>query len=143
MTKVLIGTPAYGGVCCTAYTESLLYTIKLLESQGVETTVHFINNQLVTRARNMICSIFMNDETYTHLLFIDSDIQWDPKHVLYLLEHNKECVIGVYPNKAYVKKDTQLVLRPSSGFFVPTIEDGDLVKVEFAATGFMLLKNQL
>tara|TARA_A100001015_G_scaffold195734_1_gene218279 strand:- start:375 stop:1856 length:1482 start_codon:yes stop_codon:yes gene_type:complete len=136
-TKILIGTPAYGGQCYTGYTESLLYTIKLLENSGIETNIKFINNQIVTRARNMIASIFMEDDSYTHLLFIDSDIKWNPQDVLLLLKHNKECVIGVYPNKRY---NHIYQLNPSSVFFKPSIIKENLIKVKYAATGFMMLK---
>ena len=139
-TKILIGTPAHGGICHTAYTESLLHTIMLLSQHGIESRIKFINNQIVTRARNIICSIFMEDDSYTHLLFIDSDVQWNPKYVLHLLEHQKECVIGVYPNKGYTKKDSQIILKPSSAFFEPRIEIDNLVKIKLAATGFMLLE---
>lgn len=139
-TKILIGTPAYAGQCYTAYTESLLDTIKLLENRGIETSIKFINNQIVTRARNMICSIFMEDDSYTHLLFIDSDIKWNPSDVLLLLEHKKECVIGIYPNKKYYRGNGILKLNPSSVFYNPMIEKDNLVKVKLAATGFMLIE---
>ena len=139
-TKILIGTPAYGGQCYTKYTESLLYTIKLLENNNIECEVKFINNQIVTRARNMIASVFMNDESFTHLLFIDSDIEWNPEYVLYLLEHNLECVIGIYPNKQYINEDSKITLNPSSSYFIPKIERNNLIKIKYAATGFMLIK---
>tara|TARA_B100000886_G_scaffold219131_1_gene152151 strand:- start:727 stop:1407 length:681 start_codon:yes stop_codon:yes gene_type:complete len=139
-TKVLIGTPAYGGMCCTAYTEALLYTTMYLSQKNINFNVKFINNQIVTRARNMICSIFMDDESYTHLLFIDADIKWSPEHVIMLLEHDLECVIGVYPNKQYYKIKDDIKLNPSSQFASPQIENNNLVKINKAATGFMLLK---
>lgn len=138
--KILIGTPAYAGQCYTGYTESLLYTMMLLSQYNIKATVKFVNNQLVTRARNMICSIFMNDDSYTHLLFIDADIKWSPEHVLMLLEHDLECSIGIYPNKQYYKINGNLILKPSSSIINPHIEKGTLIKVNKAATGFMLIK---
>ena len=137
--KVLIGTPAYGGMCCTAYTEALLYTTMFLSQKNISFQVKFINNQIVTRARNMICSIFMDDESFTHLLFIDADVQWSPEHIIMLLEHDLECVIGVYPNKQYYKIKGDIKLNPSSVFARPKIEKNNLVKIDKAATGFMLL----
>lgn len=139
--KILIGTPAYGGQCYTGYTESLLYTMMLLSQYNIQVQVKFINNQLVTRARNMISSIFMEDDSFTHLLFIDADIKWSPEYVLMLLEHQQECCIGVYPNKQYYKNDGQLILKPSSLIIQPHIEKGNyLIKVKHGATGFMLIK---
>lgn len=140
--KLLIGVPAYGGMCYTAFTESLLQTKTFLDKCNIDFDVKFINNQIVTRARNMISHIFMNDESYTHLLFIDSDIQWNPTHIIMLLEHNLECVIGIYPNKKYYKKDKQIILNPSSDILPvnPLVSSKEnLLPIKFAATGFMLL----
>ena len=138
--KILIGTPAYAGQCYTGYTESLLYTMMLLSQFKIQANIKFINNQLVTRARNMICSLFMNNDSYTHLLFIDADIKWSPEHVLMLLQHDLECTIGIYPNKKYHKINQNLTLTSSSIITNPTIEKGTLVKVDKGATGFMLIK---
>lgn len=138
--NVLIGTPAYGGMCCTAYTESLLYTTMFLSQKNINFQVKFINNQIVTRARNMICSIFMEDDSFSHLLFIDADVQWSPEHVMMLIEHDLECVIGVYPNKQYYKINGDIKLNPSSVFAKPNMEKDNLIKIDKAATGFMLLK---
>ena len=138
--SILIGTPAYNGMCCTQYTESLIYTFALLSQFNVKFEVKFINNQIVTRARNMICSIFMENESFTHLLFIDADIKWNPHDVVKLLNHDLECSIGIYPNKAYHKINNVLTLYPSSILENTRDECNNLVKISRAATGFMLLK---
>ena len=137
--KILIGTPAYGGLCNTAYTDSLIKTISQLSRYNIVCEVKFINNQIVTRARNMISSIFMRDDSLTHMLFIDADIEWNPNDVLLLLSHNLECVIGVYPNKKYYKLGNNIKLNPSSVYFSPYTEKNNLIKIKSAATGFMLL----
>ena len=137
--SILIGTPAYNGMCCTQYTESLIYTIALLSQFNVKFEVKFINNQIVTRARNMLCSLFMADDSFTHMLFIDADIKWHPYDVIKLLNHDLECCIGVYPNKAYYKVNNILILKPSS-ILGKTSENNNLEKISRAATGFMLLK---
>ena len=139
--KILIGTPAYGGQCYTAYTEALLYSVIMLSRHGIQVDIKFINNQIVTRARNMIASIFMDEKSYTHLMFIDSDVKWNPEYILMLLQNDLECSIGIYPNKKYFKVDQTIKLNPSSSFFIPHINKGDnLLKIKYAATGFMLLK---
>tara|TARA_B100001142_G_scaffold302356_1_gene328832 strand:- start:110 stop:772 length:663 start_codon:yes stop_codon:yes gene_type:complete len=143
MTKILIATPAYGGNVCAAYTESLLYTCIILSQKNIEFQVKFINNQIVTRARNMLAYNFMKEETFTHMLFIDADIVWSPEHVLMLLEHNLDCCIGIYPNKHYQWNNDKLILCPSSVIDKTScyeIPNEHLIKIEKAATGFMLLK---
>lgn len=150
--KILIATPAYAGQVCADYTESLLYTCMMLSSLKIEYQVKFIKHQIVTRARNMLSSIFLDDESFTHMLFIDADIVWHPLEVKKLIDHDLECVIGVYPNKRYFWEGDKLILKPSSAFDKLNSKldneeeesvnmlDNNLIKIKYAATGFMLLK---
>lgn len=143
MTKLLIATPAYGGNVCSDYTESLLHTCILLSHFNIQFQLKFINNQIVTRARNMLCSIFMDDNTFTHMIFIDADIVWKPEDVILLLQHDLECVIGIYPNKNYYWVDNKIRTNASSCLSHNNSNNNNkefLVRVEKAATGFMLLK---
>jgi hypothetical protein len=43
----------------------------------------------------------MYDKDTTHILFIDSDITWDPIHIVKLLLADKELCGGIYPIKKY------------------------------------------
>ena len=142
MTKILIATPAFGGNVCSSYTESLIHTSLLLLKNNIDFEIKFINNQIVTRARNMLSHIFMNNDSFTHMLFIDADIVWTPTDVLKLIENDLECVIGVYANKGYIWQHDKLVVNPSSVFNnMNNIEppNENLVSISKAATGFMLL----
>ena len=138
--KVLLATPAYGGLVYSNYTESLVYTCFLLKNANIDFELKYINNQIVTRARNMCSSMFLKDPTFTHMLFIDADVVWNPQDVIKLLRHDKECVVGIYPNKAYHWNNNQLTLQPSSVIQKPVTRQGNLVTLKYAATGFMLLK---
>jgi len=139
--KILIATPAYGGLVYSKYTESLILTCEMFRAYNIDYKIHYINNQIVTRARNMCCSVFLDDINTTHMLFIDADISWNPKDVLKLIQHDKECVVGIYPNKGYkYDSNNNLTVNPSSVIKQPIIEDGNLIELEYAATGFMLIK---
>lgn len=144
LRKILIATPAYGGNVCSAYTESLLYTCMLLSQNNIQFELKFINNQLVTRARNMLSSLFMDNESFTHMIFIDADVVWAPENVLMLIEHDLECVIGIYPNKAYKWVGNKLILEPSSKVDLVnqnmSTPSPNLIRIKHGATGFMLLK---
>lgn len=145
---LFIATPCYNAQVTSKYTESLINTCIFLNEKNIKHTVKFINNQIVTRARNMLAHNFMNSElNFTHMLFIDADIIWKPQDVMNLLEHDLECVIGVYPNKQYyVSKNESgknINILSSSQLYQPIQikEDNEyLIKAEFAATGFMMLK---
>lgn len=138
--KILIATPAYGGLVYSRYTESLVYTCFMLKMMNIDFELKYINNQIVTRARNMCSSVFLEDSSFTHMLFIDADVVWNPIDVKKLISHNKECVVGLYPNKQYYWNLNVLTLNPSSVYENPITKEGDLIKLKSAATGFMLLK---
>ena len=89
MTKILIATPAYNGQVCSKYTESLIYTCFVLSNFKIQFEIRFINNQIVTRARNMLSSIFMENKSFTHMMFIDADIVWSPLDLKKLIDHNR------------------------------------------------------
>ena len=140
--RVFIASPAYNGEVSSKYTESLLITGFLLSQHNIEFQIKFINNQIITRARNMLSHLFMKGN-FTHMLFIDADIAWNPQDVLNLLSHDEECVVGIYPNKRYFlkPKSNQLTLMPSSKICVSNETKGlHLQRLEYAASGFMLLR---
>ena len=145
--KVLIATPAYGGQVYAEFTESLLSTCFTLAALDIQFDVKFINNQIVTRARNMLCHFFLDDPSFTHMIFIDADIVWKANDVVKLLKSDLDFVIGVYPNKKYMWVEDKLTLNPSSVF----LKDEDnytkketrkekYVAVKYAATGFTMFK---
>ena len=72
-------------------------------------------------------------------MFIDADITWQPQHILQLLKHNKEFIIGIYPNKSY---DENYNLLPSSKIKSHNVVD-NLIEIEYAATGFTLIQKSV
>ena len=143
--NILIATPAYNDQVYTGYTNSLIKTCLMLNNMNIKFDIKFIGNQIVTRARNMLASLFMENELFTHMIFIDSDITWKPEDIIKLLDHDLECVIGVYPNKQYYLDDNgKPMLFPSSVFEQGNIKiknkNENLIKIKYAATGFMCLK---
>ena len=99
MTKLFIATPMYGGQCYGYYAQSVLMLQKTMEREGIETVFSFMfNESLITRARNALTHGFLNSDA-THLLFIDSDIRFNPEDVIAMLKADKEVICGMYPKK--------------------------------------------
>jgi hypothetical protein len=100
---VCILTPCYGGQCFINYVHCLLETYNVFRQFGISLTIEFCkNDSLVSRARNnLIAKAMHNPNKVTHMMFIDSDITWDPTDILKLLISNKSLVGGVYPLKKY------------------------------------------
>jgi len=101
----MIATPMYGGQCAGIYTKSSTDLASAALKYGVDCRFFYLfNESLITRARNYLVDEFMRSDC-THLMFIDSDIGFDPTDVLALAAiaepgSDKEIVCGPYPKKA-------------------------------------------
>ena len=102
--KIFIGTPMYGGQCHGMYSKSCNDLAAMGAQMGVEIKFFYLfNESLITRARNYICDEFMRSG-FTHLVFLDSDIGFNPHDVLALValsneDSDKDIVCGPYPKK--------------------------------------------
>jgi hypothetical protein len=98
--KVFIATPMYGGMAHGMYVKSCLDLQSTLGKYGIETKFSFLfNESLITRARNYLVDEFLRSD-YTHLLFIDSDVHYNPEDVVALLALDKDVIGGPYPKKS-------------------------------------------
>lgn len=107
--KLFIATPMYGGTCHGMYMKACLDLQGMCIQHGIEARFSFIfNESLITRARNYLVDEFLraksgppDNETYfTHLLFIDSDIHFDPRDIVALLAMDKDVIGAPYPKKS-------------------------------------------
>jgi hypothetical protein len=100
--RLYILTPCYGSMCYVNYVSCLMNTMNVFKSLNIDVHVEFCkNDSLVSRARNNLIARAMFDLKMTHVLFIDSDISWEPVSILKLLISEKQLVGGVYPLKHY------------------------------------------
>ena len=100
--KLYILTPTYGSMCHVNYMCALIKTIEMFRLFNFPLQVEFCkNDSLVSRARNNLVARAMFDEETTHIMFIDSDITWDPMDIFKLILSEKPLVGGIYPMKHY------------------------------------------
>lgn len=98
--KVFLACPMYGGNSHGLFVRSCLDLQASLMNLGIECRFSFLfNESLITRARNYLVDEFLRNEQFTHLLFIDSDISFDPKDVITMLALDKDVIGGPYPKK--------------------------------------------
>ena len=98
--KLFVATPMYGGMAHGLYIKSCLDLQNILTRYGVEVKFSFLfNESLITRARNYLVDEFLRTD-YTHMLFIDSDINFSAQDVIALLALDKDVIGGPYPKKA-------------------------------------------
>jgi glycosyltransferase involved in cell wall biosynthesis len=99
MRKVMIGTPCYDGRLDVWYTNSLVNTIKLSYEKNVEIIPMWVSfDALIQRARNDTIQIAL-DLGVDDLVWIDSDIEWEPEWFFKLLEYPVDVVGGTYRKK--------------------------------------------
>jgi hypothetical protein len=104
--KIFVATPMYGGQCHGMYCKSTAELSRMCQAYDIPVKFFYLfNESLITRARNYCVDEFMRSD-YTHLMFIDSDIGFDPNDVLTLAalmdpeaEDARHIMCGPYPKK--------------------------------------------
>ena len=100
--SLFIATPCYGCQICEGYLHSMLRLQMVLMSQNIFFKVKTVGNEsLITRARNNMVAEFIGDKRFTHLLFIDADLKFEPELVLRMLDVNENVVAGCYCKKGF------------------------------------------
>jgi hypothetical protein len=159
--KLFVATPMYGGMAHGLYIKSCLDLQTTMAKYGVETKFSFLfNESLITRARNYLTDEFLRSG-FTHLLFIDSDIHYNPQDVLALLALDKDVIGGPYPKKSINWANVALAARNNPdlppkeletlvGEYVFNVVKGtsqfqvtEPLEVMEIGTGYMLIKRQV
>jgi hypothetical protein len=123
--KLFVATPMYGGMNHGMYMKSCLDLQAICSQYGIEIRYSFIfNESLITRARNYLVDEFLRAEGFTHLLFIDADIHFDPRDVIACLALDKDVVGGPYPKKSIKWASVKEGVKKH-----PDIEPGDMEKL--------------
>ena len=92
-----------------------------------------------TSRRNRLASEAIADG-FEELMWIDSDIAFEPQSVQRLRSHGLPIVCGLYPKKAEKEWSSQLLPGQKS---ITLGEGGGLIEILYAATGFLLVRRQV
>jgi choline kinase len=94
--------PMYGGMLGENTLHGVLGLQAWTTQVGVGMKLQTMGNEsLITRARNTITTLFLDDQDYvgSHLLFIDADIGFVPENIERLIRADKDIACGIYPRK--------------------------------------------
>ncbi len=123
--SIFVATPMYGGMNHGLYAKACLDLQALCAQYGVSVKFSFLfNESLITRARNYLVDEFLNRSDCTNLLFLDSDIHFDPRDVIAMLALDKDVIGGPYPKKAIKWRSVKKAIEKN-----PDIEPHLLEKV--------------
>ena len=150
--RLMIGTSIYGSRCHGKYLHSLLSLLRLCGILGIQMGVSSISSEsLVQRSRNYVVDEFLRSG-FTHLMFIDTDICFQPEHVIGLLMLDKDVIGAPYPEKKRIDWETVIQtvhcgtteenLESVCGdlLFDRTIDPSQLIQVDVLKPGFMMVK---
>ena len=161
--RIMVGTPCHSDVSMH-YTQAVLKFQQACWAKKIQVSFTLLKSSLVTQGRNLcVAEMLSHEDNYTHLLFIDSDIDFNAETIFKMLEFDKD-IIGVpYPMKilSWDKIWRRHTLKQSAindandlakaGFTFPvkvenpnsiTVDRG-LMELTHAPTGCMLIKREV
>lgn len=85
--QILIASPVYNAQCSNHYKHAELKAAAALAQAKISHGFcDHVTDSLVPRARDYIADVFMRNEQFSHLLFIDADISFEPDSIMTLIE---------------------------------------------------------
>jgi hypothetical protein len=156
---LVVATPCFGGQVSSIYASSIFQLQSAVRAKSnIELKVLMRDGDaLITRARANLMTLFLDDPTATHFLFVDADIGFEPEQVFRLIESGADMVAGVYPIKRINWDKARRVIenkRPKVAAaaldYVLEINDPDHVavvngftRVRYAGTGFLMIRRHV
>jgi hypothetical protein len=156
---LVVATPCFGGQVSSIYASSIFGLQRALRDvSNVSLTVQMRDGDaLITRARANLVTLFLDDPSASHLLFVDADIGFAPEQVFRLIESGADVVAGAYPikrvnwDKAKRAIDARRSNVPAAALdYVLEIDDPDHVvvvngftRVRYAGTGFLMIRRHV
>ena len=95
--NVLIALPTYRDEVHINFAFSLVNATRALTDAGAKFQMMHVGSSHITRARNLFANYFLDHTEFTHLLFLDTDMHFQPEAVLKLLVANRSVAGVAYP----------------------------------------------
>lgn len=130
MRRVIIATPSYDGKLESKHVMSLIDSIMLCKNYGIQVEYLNLNYVSLTQvARNSLLEKVYNEKPES-VVWIDSDIAWNPNDFLYLINSDKDVIGASYRRKI---EEEKYVIKA----FEPLDQENDLIKVAGLGFGFI------
>lgn len=99
--NILIAVPAYGGNIKRECALSLTKLVSALLTRGISFEIAMPDLTDIAQVRNFLASHAHNAGTYSHVLFFDNDMIFEPTAVLKMLDAGKEVIACASPERTY------------------------------------------
>ena len=138
--SVFIAMPCYDSVKINTML-SVVKLIQQLGKSGIETGIHTMKSPLIHQARNYLTSVFLTTQ-YQYMLFIDSDVEFEPEVVLRMMVVKKPIVCTPYRVKSPEIDKQIYTVEFKDPKNILVLAEG-LVEIEAGPTGLMLIDRKV
>ena len=138
--SVFIAMPCYDSVKINTML-SIFQLIQQFGTSKIEVGINTMKSPLIHQARNYLTSVFLTTP-YTHLLFIDSDVEFQPEAGLRMLVADKDIITTPYRAKNLNLTEHTYTVKFPDPKVVPILPGG-LVEIEAGPTGLMLIHRRV
>jgi hypothetical protein len=138
--SICIAMPCYDSVKINTML-SIFQLIQFLGKAGVEVGINTMKSPLIHQARNYLSAVFLTTE-YSHLLFIDADVEFEPEAVLHMMMAKKDIVCTPYRAKNPDLNNHTYTVKFPDPKVIPILPGG-LVEIEAGPTGLMLIDRKV
>ena len=138
--SVYIAMPCYDSVKINTML-SVIKLVQQLGKSGIEVGINTMKSPLIHQARNYLTSVFLTTK-YQYLLFIDSDVEFEPESVMRMLVAKKDIVCTPYRVKAEQLNKHIYTVEFKDPKNIPILPGG-LVELEAGPTGLMLIDRKV
>lgn len=154
--RVVIATPCFNGMLTQTYMLSVMRLMAVVGDQ-IELSLTLLGSDaMITRARSTLVAKFLDDPQATHLMFVDSDIGFEPEQFARLFRQDKDFTAAMYPikeidwNRLGMRLENGEPVDSAGINFVGTFCSGESLKLDrgfatasYAGTGFQLIRRHV
>jgi hypothetical protein len=97
--NIFLATPVHSDVSIH-YAQALLEFQKYCFENKIKVTFQLFKSSLITQGRNLCVGSFM-ETGHSHLLFVDADIDFQPKSIQAMIDKDKDVISVPYPMKTF------------------------------------------
>jgi hypothetical protein len=143
-TRIFIPIICYNQTVNVFYMMKIIELIILLKQNNYDITIEPIGfESLIPRARNYAAAKMLDNKENTHLLFIDTDIVFNPQDVIKLLQADKDVITGIYPKKFLNPESASYPVSFCINGQIKITNNDKIFEADLVPTGFMLIKRNV